>query len=79
MSVKTGEIENAERDLELANRETKTRRVAAATDPGEQLQALRQRIAAGMSRPPEGAPIPECRACYRRGWMEALKSLEERG
>jgi len=78
MSVKTGELENAERDLELATREQKNgKRLTTATDPGEQLQVLRRRIEAGLTTPSEGAPIPECRACYRKGWMAALKSLEE--
>ncbi len=79
MSVKPEHLDNAERDLELMNREARGgKRVAAAvTSPDEELKALRQRIALHLASPPEGAPIPECRDCYRRGWMAALRALEE--
>jgi len=70
-------LDNPERDLELANREARGgKRIATAT-ADEALTALRQRIAMRLASPLEGAPIPECRDCYRRGWMAALQSLEE--
>jgi hypothetical protein len=78
MSVKPENLDNAERDLELMNRAS-GKKVAAAVAPSaeDELKALRQRIAAALASPPEGAPIPECRACYRKGWMAALKALED--
>ncbi len=81
MTVKSESLDNAERDLELLNRETKSgKRVATATITQDEaltaLTALRQRIAEGLAATPT-APIPECAACYRKGWMAALKSLEE--
>ena len=75
MSVKAGTIENREQDLTVENRVVSGGRPEKATIE-EQLQALRQRIRAGLAAPPEGAPVPECRDCYRRGWMAALKALE---
>lgn len=78
MSVKPEALENAERDLELMNREARGGKKASAAPKSaeEQLIALRQRIAEGLSSTP-AAPIPECVACYRKGWLAALRSLEE--
>jgi len=78
MSVKAGILENAERDLTLTNREAGV--VAPALKRGggkaeEELIALRQRIADAQTVTPSPR-IPECTACYRRGWADALKSLE---
>lgn len=69
MSVKANSLENPERDLQMTTRE--------ATEPSEagKLAALRQRIAEAKVATPD-APIPECRDCYRRGWMAALRALE---
>jgi hypothetical protein len=78
MSVNPQSLEHGERDLELMNRAS-GKKVAAAVAPSaeDELTALRQRIAAALASPPEGAPIPECRACYRKGWMAALTALEK--
>jgi hypothetical protein len=77
MSVKTENLENAERDLELMNREARGgKKAAAPRNAEEQLIALRQRIAEGLAATP-AAPIPECVACYRKGWFAALRFLEE--
>lgn len=77
MSVKAESLENAERDLDLVNRDGGKKGNEFAT----QLRALRQRIQAGLNSPPED-PRPDnaaaCRACYQRGWQAALKSLLER-
>jgi hypothetical protein len=78
MSVKAENLENAERDLELMNRDArggKKAPAAVARTPEDQLIALRQRIAEGLAATP-AAPIPECVACYRKGWLAALRSLE---
>jgi hypothetical protein len=78
MSVKPEQIENAERDLELMNRDARGGKKAAAVmapSAEDQLTALRQRIAERLAAPPT-APIPECAACYRKGWLAALRSLE---
>jgi len=71
MSVKPGTIENPERDLSLTDRSLET----AGPTAKNQLIALRQRIAEAKAVTPT-APIPECAACYRKGWMAALKYLE---
>jgi len=83
MSVKPGTLENPERDLSVTNRESTVLSVlkrgaadmSVASDPASDLEALRQRIAEAKAATPT-APIPECVACYRRGWADALKSLE---
>jgi hypothetical protein len=79
MSVKPEQIENAERDLELMNRDARGGKKAAAVmapSAEDQLIALRQRIAELLAATPT-PPIPECAACYRKGWMAGLKALEE--
>jgi predicted exporter len=77
MSVKPESLNNAERDLEVMTREPKgVRKASAAVSAEEQLIALRQRIAEGLAAAP-AAPIPECVACYRKGWLAALRSLSE--
>lgn len=75
MAVKPGTLENREQDLALENRTIATGGKESMT-AGEQLIALRQRIAEGLAATPT-APIPECVACYRKGWLAALKALEE--
>lgn len=77
MSVKPESLDNAERDLELMNRDVRGgKKAAAPRNAEEQLIALRQRIAEGLAATP-AAPIPECVACYRKGWLAALRFLEE--
>jgi len=79
MSVKPESLDNAERDLELMNRDAKGgKKVTAvmARSAEDELTALRQRIAERLAETPV-APIPECAACYRKGWLAALRSLEE--
>jgi hypothetical protein len=76
MGVRT--VDHAERDISLANRET--RPVDAVTGE-DQLHALRTRIRAGLNSPPPVDPraesLPACRACYQRGYMAALQHLLE--
>jgi hypothetical protein len=76
MTVKTGTVENAERDLGLTNREQKvtTRPVSATAD--DQLRELRRRIAEALTTMPKD-DTPHCGDCYRRGWKAALRAIEE--
>jgi len=80
MAVKTENVENAERDLELVNRAgTVVKGTARAPEPEAQLLALRQRILAGLNKvgdDPRPTDAPVCRACFQRGWIAALRSLE---
>jgi hypothetical protein len=77
MAVKPGTLENREQELTVTmdNRTIATGGKVAMTAE-EQLIALRQRIAEGLAATP-AAPIPECVACYRKGWLAALRSLSE--
>lgn len=85
MSVKPGDLENAERDLELTNRDPKgmkkvladlQRVKTAAPTSDEELKALRDRIAAGLVTVGKD-PQPHCGDCWKRGWIAALQSLKE--
>jgi hypothetical protein len=73
MSVRPETLEHGERDLALQDRDVKSGRKSGVS-PEAALAALRQRIATALAREPN-APIPECQACYRKGWRAALQSL----
>lgn len=82
MSVQPHEIENAERDLEVSQREGKGARKAPiiASPEAEQLLALRRRIQAALNTTPAvpaGRESVACRGCYQRGYHAALKQLLE--
>ena len=74
MAVKSGTLENRERDLDIQNREGHT------PSAEEQLQALRRKIRAGLNaagEDPRPKDAPACRECFNRGWFAAMQSLEE--
>ena len=68
-------LDTPERGMKLQTRESKGAKKGTLSTESE-LEALRKRIAAGLAATPD-APIPECVACYRKGWMAALLSLED--
>jgi hypothetical protein len=78
-AVKAESLENAERDIEIMNRETKGGK-ATASEPAAQLVALRQRIRRGLNEvgdDPRPKDAPSCRECFQRGWLAAMRSLQE--
>jgi hypothetical protein len=83
MSVKASELENAERDLDLSARDEgrarqgRKREEAVAGDAADlvALRELRHRFDAAKVEEPKD-PQPHCRACFVRGWMQALKKVE---
>jgi hypothetical protein len=81
MAVTTEGVENAERDLKLQTRDTNGgKKAVAKVDPEEQLRQLRQRIKAGQNAvglDPRPKDAPACKECFQRGWMAALRALEE--
>jgi hypothetical protein len=77
MSVKSRELENPERGLELQNRDAGDERGRRREDSaGAELRALRERVAAVKSTKPLD-PVPHCGDCYRRGWAAAVRAIEE--
>lgn len=72
-------IENAERDLTVQNREAKTAK-KVGPDAEERLHEIRRRIKAGLNvvgTDPRPKDAPICKECFQRGWMAALRALEE--
>jgi hypothetical protein len=67
-------LETPERGMNLQTRDKGAKKWVASAE--SELEALRERIAAGLAATPE-APIPECVACYRKGWMAALRALAD--
>lgn len=83
MSIKAGDLENPERDLDLINRDPKgTKKVLAdlqrvkdgTPTEEEELQALRQRISAARTTVGKD-PQPHCGDCFKRGWMAAAREI----
>lgn len=77
MAVKPGTIENREQDLTVDNRVVSGGRSEKA-GAEEQLNALRQRIRAGMNNVGDDSrrkEAPACVECFQRGWLAAMKSL----
>lgn len=73
-------VENAERESAVENRDAKAKTGAGQKSAEEQLVELRRRIRAGLNkvgddRRPKDAVA--CRECFQRGWIAALRSLQE--
>jgi hypothetical protein len=77
MAVRPSALENRERDLDLADRESKdARRVSdRAPAPEAELLSLRARIAAARDIKPESKDL-HCYDCFRRGRDAALRVIE---
>jgi hypothetical protein len=81
MAVKTENLSNPEQGLAVTTREGKgPEKAPAVAEPEAQLLALRQKIRAGMNKVgddprPKDAPI--CHECFQRGWIAAMRSLQE--
>jgi hypothetical protein len=81
MAVKTENLATPEQGLAVTTREVKAHEKApAVVEPEAQLLALRQRIRAGTNKVgddprPKDAPI--CQECFQRGWIAAMRSLQE--
>jgi hypothetical protein len=78
-------IDNAERDLTVQNREAKTAKKVVVPDAEERLHEIRRRIKVGLNlvgkdlneKDPRPKDAPICKECFQRGWMAALRSLED--
>ena len=76
MAVKSSDLDNPEQHVDLTDREGHAAHVKrGAPTAHEELLVLRQRIATALATTPT-APIPECAACYRRGWVAALRAID---
>jgi hypothetical protein len=76
MSVKGTSLDNPERGMDLTTRVPQSNVPPVKPTAEEELLALRQRISDALATTPT-ARIPECVACYRHGWVDALNSLKE--
>lgn len=77
MAVKAENLVIPERDLAVATREVSS---AVANEPEAQLLALRQKIRTGLNKvgdDPRPKDAPACRECFQRGWLAAMRSLQE--
>ncbi len=81
MAAKAEKLDAPETSLDVENRQVAPAATSASTAEA-QLNALRQRILAGLNRigedpRPKGAA--SCRDCFQRGWIEALRALNANG
>jgi hypothetical protein len=70
----------AVRPESLDNRAVTGAPSAAPPAAAEQLVALRQRIRRGLNEvgdDPRPKDAPACKECFQRGWIAALRSLQE--
>jgi hypothetical protein len=80
MAVKPAELENRERDLDLANREPAPIRPIQAprvSGAAEELREIKERVAAARRRKPPASG--HCRDCYMRGGDAVLDLIEDKG
>jgi hypothetical protein len=82
MAVKAENLANPEQGLAVETREgTGKRPIAQAPlEPEAQLLAIRQKIRRGLNEvgdDPRPKDAAACRECFQRGWLAAMKSLQE--